>query len=193
MNDTKLAETLLLQLEIFSLLQFLDGGVEERDVHVLKTISTYYQRTRPGLDWQNSVIFPLVRRGTSLSILVLPFAFTSRLTDAECQTYGLVIRPEHDLEYRHGDIPETAPSAEQVLRVVRNAVAHLPDNIMEPGKGQPNVTFDNLHGAEGIICFRSRANQVIFHTEAGYVAFLNMFASGVRRAIQGKLLPRLAE
>ena len=178
MHLTKLAETVLLQLECFWVLQEIDHLCSKEDPVALQVMDRIYS-DRP-VTWR--ALHPLVRVNTGISLLAVPIALCARLNDQELATHGFDIRPEYAVTlYERGVV--IAPSASSVLRVFRNAVAHLPD--FAAGGSSPNIAFDR-----GVLCCWSEkrgGSEIVFDNEAGCIEFLRDLVR-LCRGIAGSLL-----
>jgi len=180
MTNEKLAETILLQLEIFVLVQFIDERCERNDADAIRLLTDLHLQRHPDLRWED--LLPLVRLNTSFAMLTLPICFVSRFDDEELYEFGFRVRPEHDLLYRDkGRV--TAATSSKVLRTFRNAIAHLPDFAAGTGTCLPNVTFD-----EGIARLSSRDTELVFRSEEGYVQFLRDLIPAIRSGVRNRLL-----
>lgn len=170
MNLQKLAETVLYQVEHFWLLQELDEACRAKDRVAVAFLDKAYSHRR--VRWPDLV--PYVRLNTVLSSLLVPLSFAARFKDEELKAFGFNIKEVYKLSFQQGS-KSVAPTPHVVLRTLRNAVAHLPDFAAGTGSEMPNISFD-----KGILCCRSRNNELVFNTEVGFVHFL----SDVLRAIK---------
>lgn len=175
MDSNKLAETVLLQLECFWILQELDHGWRSKDPSAVAFLNGAYEGRQ--VKWSD--VFPLARLNTVLSLLAVPIAFASRLSESELESFGFRIREEHCLTFKENSA-ERSPKASEALRIVRNAVAHLPD-FASGDQPDVNVAFDR----GGVVRFWSKNNsgsEVIFHQESGILEFLRDLTKLCRRA-----------
>ena len=173
MNTTKLAETVLLRIECFWFLQEVDYACSTGDVNVAGVLDRIYAR-RP-VSWR--ALHPLIRINTFLALLMVPIAFVARLSDQELAERGFSIKREHDLKCRErGEAVELSPR--DLLAVLRNAIAHLPDYASGDCQ-ELNVAF-----GEGILrCWtRTGGRELIFCSEQGFVRFSGDLLSLCRKA-----------
>jgi len=177
---SKLTETVLLQLECFWILQELDEGCRQKDPLATSLMDNLYANRPVG--WQK--LHPFVRLNTTISLLVVPISFAARLSEDELRAHGFSLSDKYDLVYRQGGDPAN-PTPRDVLRVLRNSVAHLPD--FAAGGSPPNISFD-----EGILrCWsQNRSSEVVFRSEAGFVYFVGDLLRLCRRACLRLLQPQ---
>lgn len=177
MTRSDLATVVLLQLECFWRLQEIDELLRQNDADTSALMDRLYSRRPVG--WRE--LHPLVRMHTTLAHLVLPICFANSLTNQ--QLSGFSIKSEYDLVFRDNGA-KTPPTVQAVLRVLRNALAHLPD--FAAGSVSPNVSFE-----AGIVRFwtqpptrgqnaKSRSAEVVFNTESGFVEFVRDLFGVVR-------------
>lgn len=175
MTPKELAETVLLQLECFWLLQELDEECRCNDPAISAALDRiYHERNRP-VTWRE--LHPFVRLKTTLGLLVVPISFASRLSAEELDAHGFSVRTEHNILFREGCREIRSPEPSRVLLVLRNALAHLPEFAV--GGSGPNVSFD-----EGILrCWtRTGSSEVVFRSEDGFISFLRDLLPVVRKA-----------
>jgi hypothetical protein len=131
MNLAKLVETVTYQLEAFSLLQSIDECVRDNDAQAIALLDAVY--ARKGYDWRP--LHPFIRLNTTLSLLIVPVCFLNRATEDELNQYGMQAPTSYGIDIEHP--PEGHdPSITLVVRVLRNALAHLPD--FAAGGDDPN-------------------------------------------------------
>ena len=173
MNDIKLAETVLTQLECFYVLQELDEAFRKRTPSARQFTSKIYSN-RP----VNYVeIYPLVRRATTLTLLALPIAYICKLSDRSLHELEFEIKPCYDLTcYRDGNICDL--KAKEVLIVLRNAVAHMSD-FASNSSVQPNISFD---GEATRFWTQTKSTEIVISSEAGFLAFIRDLFSTCRKA-----------
>jgi hypothetical protein len=158
MELRKLAETVLLELECFWVLQELDEGWRTHDRTAVAHVEKLYA-VGP-VSWPD--VHPLVRLNTVLALLVVPIAFVARLSEDDLHALGFRIKDEYNVVCRQeGRACVLAPR--DFLLVLRNAVAHLPD-FASGVSSDVNISF-----AEGILrCWSStKSREVVFMTVQG--------------------------
>lgn len=173
MKLMKLAETVLLQLECFWVLQEIDEGVRTEQPGALSFLDSVYARRPVG--WRE--LHPYLRLNTTLAQLLLPISFVARLTEEELSSLGFRVEPHYDVVCREGG-QSCQLSPRDFLVVIRNAVAHLPDFAAGTAP-DVNISFD-----DGILrCWtQTRSREVIFRSEEGFFAFLQDFVRVCRSA-----------
>lgn len=178
MDLRKLAETVLLQLECFWVLQELDHASDSGDRLVSEFLDTLYAGR--SVSWRS--LQPLVRLNTVLALLVVPISFAARLSDQDLLELGFSVSSEHQVRCRENG-RDRSLSPREVLLVLRNAVAHLPDFAAGDTR-DVNVSF-----GEGVLrCWtQTKSREIIFQTEAGFVVFLRDLV-GLCRKAAGKLV-----
>ncbi len=174
MDLVKLAETVLLNMECFWVLQELDEAYGSEDVSAGTFLQNRYIR-RPV---EYCDIHPLIRINTTLALLILPVSFLNRFSGDDLRQTGFRIREEYQIVYRRNGEPSAIIADGDVLTVVRNALAHLPDFAC--GGCEANIAFD-----DGILrCHSDRrgGEDVVFESEDGFVSFVTDLMSSCRSA-----------
>lgn len=174
MTPTKLAETVLYQLEHFWIIQELDHESCKGDKFAVGFLDKIY--AAGPTNWRGLV--PFMRLNTTLTCLAIPISFASRFSDDQLAAYGFNIRSEHRI-YFEGTLAEGRLSPHDVLKTLRNSIAHLPDYAAGEGQAvdEPNISFDS-----GILRCWTRSKVLVFETEAGFVLFLSDLFPAIRRA-----------
>lgn len=174
MKCDKLAETVLLQLEHFFVLQEIDEAWRHRDTAATKFLDRIYkERAVAPKD-----VIPYLRLNTTISLLIVPLSFVARFSDEQLSEFGFAIKKEYDLRLsRNGEA--VIPTSQEVLRVLRNAIAHLSDFAAGENHGDesPNISFD-----EGILRCRSGTCELVFESESGFFYFLRELHPAIRKA-----------
>lgn len=177
MNENELAETVLMQLECFWILQELDHKIKCGNGDAKKIMSDIYQGRLIGDNWSK---MEFIQIKTTLPMLTLPICLLCRLDEQGLQDVGFEVGKRHNTTCRVTNGPENTTWA---LRVIRNALAHLPDFVA--GKCNPNVTFD-----EGVVKLKSeRLGEIVFNDEKGFVEFVRDVIRASRK-YAGQLLDR---
>jgi hypothetical protein len=172
MELRKLAETVLLQVECLWLLQEIDERWSRKDRNIQPVLAEIYENRRVRF----GDLYPLARLMTGLSMVLVPISFTLNSTSEETQLIDQGLGCDrYNITYSEAG-SACAVDAERLLKVVRDATAHLPDFMS--GKVVPNISFD-----EGILCCKSRVRKakLVFESEQGYIAFLGDLLRVVRR------------
>jgi hypothetical protein len=169
----KLAETVLLELECFWVLQELDERLRSDDRTAVALLENLYARR--SVSWHE--VHPLVRLNTVLALLVVPISFVARHSEQELSSFGFCIKNEYKVICRQ-EGKDCVLAPRDFLLVLRNAVAHLPDFAFGTSS-DANISF-----TEGVLrCWSStKSREIVFQTEKGFVEFLRDLVSICREA-----------
>jgi hypothetical protein len=185
MKPNELAQMILLTLNVFDFLQFVDELFESGDPQAQALIDRYFAHRFDAAPGAMNAAVPFANLYTALPILKIVIFFASSITQDEWNETQFSIQPEHKIRYRSRN-QDTVPTLTDVIRTIRNAIAHLPDFIAEAHTETPNVSFET-----GVVSFRSRRpeSSVEFMEKDGFRLFLNGFLRSIRRLVKKKLLP----
>jgi hypothetical protein len=173
MDDQKLAETVLLQLECFYVIQELDEAFRVRKQSARTFLAKIYSRRPVKFDF----VYPLLRRTTTLNLLALPIAFVCRLSDRSLSELKFEIKQTYNLEcYENGEA--SSLSAKEILLVLRNAIAHTPDFATDPNI-KPNISFD---GESTRFWTRKKSKEIVLTSEIGFHFFISDLINTCRTA-----------
>ncbi|MEX2188665.1 MAG: hypothetical protein WD875_17790 [Pirellulales bacterium] len=172
MNRYDLAKAVLFEIECFWRLQEVDFLLDSEDVETIRLMDRLYRNR--SVDWRE--LHPIMCLPTLLTHLALPVAYALSLSAEELSAF--TVKSQHDVLYRKKGCENTA-EPRTVIRVVRNALAHLPDFASNETSASPNVNYD-----EGTVRFWSRTGEeVVFKSQDGLVAFVNDLLRVVRAAV----------
>ena len=170
MDKSELARIVFYQLETFYFLQEFDHLRKIKDEAAISILTRIYQQRQVdplSLQFANLI--------SGLSILNFPLAIARNLNDEQLSKYDFPTDYDrYALIYRRNGMRQVPSGPSEVLRVVRNAVAHLPDFFNEDAS--PNITFD-----DGLIVFHSRKCDVIIETAEGYINFISDLTSAIKK------------
>ena len=177
-----LAQTLLLNLNLFKFLDCIDNDHADGDSNTIEVVQRFLSKY--GTE-KSKVQYPLpfLRDCTSLVILTPAFAFGSTLDDEYWSQIGFRIEDRFKVSFEDLDFPEAAQSPQNVLRVLAEACQDLVSSLCDPR-------------SEGAICyagesvvFNTPAFQLTFGTAHGLRTFIQKYVPAVTRAIRERLLP----
>jgi hypothetical protein len=167
---------------LFDFLQYVDEADERNDADARRIVSEYFAQKYPDMPSMRSGMTPFVNLKTTLVLLVMPICYAARHPESDWDQAGWRISDRYKIEFqprRHG----VAVPVNEVLRTIRNAVAHAPDFMF--GNNDKNISWDS----EYIIKFSSfrpsgaLRSSVVFHSEGGLLEFLSDFVKYTKRAM----------
>lgn len=184
MKPNELANMILLTLNVFDFLQFVDESFESGDPQAQALIDRYFAHRFGAAPGDMNAALPFAQLYTALPILAIVVCFASNITQDEWNEIQFSIQPEHKIRYRSRN-QDAVPTLEAVIRTIRNATAHLSDFIAEAHERPANVSFET-----GVVSFRSRRPEstVDFMEKDGFILFLSGFLRSIRRLVTKKLL-----
>ena len=173
MELIKVAETVLLQLKHFWVLQELDEAVHIGDKRAIGLLDDIYRNRSVS----GNQLVPFMRITTALTSLLLPLSFAARFSDDKLRTFGFNIKDTYAIKLYSDSELVADPSPHKVLRTLRNAVAHLADFAAGNESESLNISF-----TPGILSCKSQKDMLVFHSEEGFVLLLSDLIKATRVA-----------
>jgi hypothetical protein len=178
MKDTELLDTVLLIKECFFLIQEIDERWRRNNPHAIALLQEIYKNRSMTFDFWH----PLFQIKTGVPLLFVPVSYALQLDDHELILIGEGLKNNsYHIQYQD-DNAKRVPTPRDILRTIRNAIAHLPD--FEGGKCLPNVSFDN--GAVRFISVHPRnktSADLLFDNAEGLVNFVQDLLKVVNNAV----------
>jgi hypothetical protein len=180
MDDDAKADILIRTENLFKFIQFFDELLENDDAKAKDIAERFYCKKTPitlqeAKTWK---LLPFMQLQTTLAILNIFFLYiksNDNLKNGICKhlnfDYNITTIPESD---------KNSIEIEQVLKTMRNAMAHYTENFKDKDNLVDNVTFDN----NCIVKFSSKTSQyktVCFCKDEGFVRFVGDYIKAIMK------------
>jgi len=185
MKPTELTGSVLLTFECIFILQELDELVRQKSEQAILILDKIYSTRPNGIEWRD--IFPFMRLTTTINLLLIPIAFTAKLTEKQIQELGFSFKDEYGAIFKERN-QKVIPTGSKFLQILRNAIVHYPDQLSQ--NSDPNITFP-----EGfVMSCRSviDESEILFCTEEGFIRLVSdvktLCKSAIRDILKGTAL-----
>lgn len=182
MNRQELSQGVLGSILIFKFLQFFDERREDKSDCAKRILEEFFEQYYPEINTKKARDLPFLHLSTTLEILSVLFFYAVKVQPEEWLKAGFTHNAKYEITYfLHGKKVDD-PTIPDILKTIRNALAHLPDFLS--GERTPNTSY-----SEGYLSFSSdwRNSKINFADKVGFAEFLKDFIN----AIQKVLLPTL--
>ena len=187
MTKGDLSDIILKTINIFDFLQYIDEGYENQNQMFVKVVDQYY-KDRYNIELINHKgLINFAQLKTTLSMLVITVCFASQATDDQWREIGFNFKKEYDIEFKFKGKQKEEPSISEIIKTMRHASAHLPDNLWIRS-GSDNVK-SNIHFDKCCVCFTSYSKnskkdenaRVTFKSENGFLKFLSDYIKSIKK------------
>ena len=178
MTENDLISWVLLQINIFFFLQEFDHYRLTGDQNSQRVMARFANERNLGDIFERSQLMQLK---TGLGILLPIFAYSARVNSNIWDEVGFSIAPHYKCVTYDKDDEICDLDTNLFLRIIRNALAHYSDFIMDEN------TPTTIHFDTGIIEFKTRDGKIIFSDEGGYIHFLSDFLRATKAVIRKRI------
>jgi len=183
MTDDELMDSILMQIECIYILEGLYHELKNQNHLAEKIMDRIYERSGAGWRLDNREPIPFVQIKTTLPMITMPISLLYRLDDKELHNLNFELKECYNLSCSPAN--NKPQSASWLLRVMRNALAHLPD--FAAGECEPNVDFD-----EGHVRLRSNGlGEIVFRDENGFMNFFKDVMTACRAYVRSRTLAQM--
>jgi hypothetical protein len=177
-----LAETLLLNLNVFRFLDSVDGGYEDDDPLTIDLVQRFYAKYYGGSIREPDEVMPLLTNKTSLVLLTPLFVFGSSIGNEYWDQIGFKIEDDYQITYEDSENGCMPPTLHEVLDVLSDSCRNMVDSLCDDRFGAAIFT-----AGDGIV-FRSHGYQLTFGSTVGLGRFIQQYVHVMPRTIRERLL-----
>jgi hypothetical protein len=182
MTPNDVFDVVLRTLLNFQFIQHVDEEYERGNQKGRHLVDDFLRQKFPDAPSIQEHLLPLMNLKTALAMLSVPLCFAAKQPGEVWQNLGWEMRPVYSVVFE-SPRSSSSPTVQQILLTIRNAIAHVPDFLVD--SGHPNVSWDDS------CCVRFTARRppasATFQTQEGFVSFLSHFIRYTRAAIRLQL------
>lgn len=171
----------LRQIVVFDFLGEFDHQYKCGDDNARGVYEQFIEERYP--QWADDPYWSMANLDVLLGVLTPVFCYAIRITKKQLRELDFRIKSEYNLECRKPDDTKKKAEPREVIRMIRNSLAHYSDFLGD--EYGPTVFFEPCV----VTFFAKDYGKIEFSTEQGFLAFISDF----RRMVKLFLLKRLKE
>lgn len=165
MNDSDIDLFVLRQIVVFDFLGEFDHQYKTGNNNAHGVYEQFIKDRYP--QWADDPYWSMANLNVALGVLTPVFCYATRITKKQLRELDFRIKSEYNLECRKPDDTKKEAEPREVIRMIRNSLAHYSDFLGD--EYGPTVFFE-----PGVVTFFAKDyGKIEFSTERGFLYFIS--------------------